>query len=141
MPKQKLTIENSGFKPNQSITISGYEYSLIRKALEDCFESLVTTKMPERYKFIDSEGEPVETPTKEDFQAGKIRRVLDVHNTFNPNNITLEYSGQITPEMVEAKRQMYEIHERECKAGNTFTFEDIEKEMSKPNLEIVKEKA
>jgi hypothetical protein len=133
----KLTVENSEIRPEATIEISGYEYTLMKEALNDAFRALRVTSLPEVYKVVDSEGEPLEKYTEEDFATGKARKVLDVYNSFNPANAVASYSGDISYAMLEARRTMFDIQDRELQKGNAVSIEDLMAEFNAPKLEKV----
>jgi len=132
-----MTVENSEIKPESKVELSGYEYTLIKEALSDAFRALTKVTLPELYKVIDQDGEPVENYTIADLEEGKYRRIVDIHSTFNANNAKIEYSGDISHVMLEARRVMYEVQQREFDKGNAISVEDLMKEFNAPKLEKV----
>lgn len=135
----KLTPENSEIKPDTKIKISGYEFTLFKEAFDDAFRALSTVTLPEQYKVIDQYGEPVEEFTQEQLNSGELRRVIDVSRTFSGANAQVNYSGNISHIMLEAKRMFFEIQDRETKKGNAVSIQDLMAEMEAPKLEKINE--
>lgn len=123
--KQILTPENSGFRPDQEIKISGAEFAMFDIGLMEALESRMERVFPVKFKLVGSDGEPFEgEPTEEQLQSGEVKRLLDPFQTFNPNNIVEAYT-RVTPMMVEAVRAKLEVHHREAMAGNTVSYETL----------------
>lgn len=134
--KKQLTVENSGFNMTQKIEITGEEFTLFDIALSDGLNTRLEQVFPLAFNYIDQDGEPVENPTEEQLQSGNIRKILDVFNTFNPNNIIEGYTN-VTPMMIEGIRKKYDIHHREALAGRTTPKEILMAEMN-AKLEVLK---
>jgi hypothetical protein len=130
-----LTVENTSFRPDQKIEITGEEFALFTVAMEHFFENMRMPAFPVRYKFIDKDGEPVEKPTEEDIEKENVVRVIDIHSTFNPDNAIEAYAGNISYPMLEAMRNRYEIHNREVEAGRAISVD----ELMKSRTEVVEE--
>ena len=131
--KKNLTVENTGFLPDDNIEIKGIEYYLLNTALEQLIADKEMVAYPTQYKYVDVEGEPVENYTEEDLKEGRVFQVLDVFKTFNANNAVLAYCGNISHTMLEAMRTKYTIHERELEKGNAKSVEVLERELEKRN--------
>jgi len=106
------TVENTGFLPDDKIEITGREYALFYVALDQFLENMRQPAFPIRYKYIDNNDEPVESPTEEQFKNGEVKEVLDIQATFNKDNAVEAYCGKISYQMLEAMRTRYEINYR-----------------------------
>lgn len=147
--KEKLTIENSSFRPDQKIEVQGIDFLTADMTFDAYMESLEGFSMPLRYKWIDKYDEPVENPTKEDVENKGLRQVFDPHATYNPRNVVkslnfrakdkqeLDFEFQRFQQIIEGKRRMLEIHNREVEEGRTVSLETLQAEYSVERTEVV----
>lgn len=140
----KKTIENSSFRGEQKVIITGEEFLILQQAIDDTFKAMDGMVIPKIFLWMDKEGNPVENPTEEQIKEQELTQVLDVKRTFERDNGFQGYSGKITFFMVEAKRRLMEIHMREAEAGRTALIDDILQEFKDKqefNLKTAEENA
>lgn len=125
----ELNVLNTGFRPDAKITITGAEFMLLTQGVEDFFSALAGSSLVSRYRYIDKDGETIESPTQEQMESGEVQRIFDPFKTFNPNNLFEGFHGRMTPMSVEARRILFEIHQRELDRGNVVSIETLQKEM------------
>lgn len=141
------TIQNSSFHPEQDLTVKGIDFMSANLAVDTVLDNMKAYTLPLHYKWIDNDGEPVENPTEE--QKNSLKKVFDPFRTYSSNNVVealvfkansdeeLSYEFHRLLEIVENKRRILEIWQREADAGNTTLIEDLLKEMDKPRTELV----
>ena len=122
--KEKLTVENSGFRADQKIEMTGEQFSIISVGLDEIMNGHLELAYPLQFDWIDLNDEPVETPTEEDVKSGKIRRVLSPFKTFNPDNAVESYV-RVPMITLEALRKKAEVHQKEIDAGRAVSGETL----------------
>lgn len=143
----KKTIQNSSFHPEQDLSIKGIDFMSSNLAVDSFLDNMKAYTLPLHYKWIDNDGEPVENPNEG--QKKDLKHVFDPFKTYNSNNIVealvfkansneeLSYEFTRLLEIVENKRRILEIWQREVDAGNTILVDDLLKELDKPRTEVV----
>jgi hypothetical protein len=137
---------NSSFRVDQTVKIKGYDFLMPYHALDGALYGLDSVVLPKIYKYVDKDSEPVDNPTKEQIESGEVRRVFDPYETFRRKNVqeafVLKVNDLTNPQAIdeelfrisqilEAKRVMMEVLDREARAGNTVLIEDLMEEQRK----------
>jgi len=129
------------FRPDAKVEVTGLDYLAAEMTIDAYLQQKESLCLPKRYKWIDKDGEPVTPPkTQEEIDEKGLSRVFDPNATFKLENVVecLTFKG-VTQEEVEAEmRQLLEIIEhkrcligileKEDEAGNTVTLEEMQKE-------------
>ena len=136
----KKTIENSSFRPEQKIEMQGLDFLLGESTIDTYLNTLSGYCLLKHYKWIDKDGEPFENPTEE--QQKELTYIFDANRTFTPSNLvecfkfTSNYPEDARLEFqnflmaLEFKRNLVEVHNRECEAGRTTLKETLQKEFA-----------
>lgn len=118
----KLTAQNSFFKPEDIVQITGAEFAILYTALEEYALQKQVQVKPTKYKYITSDTrEPVkpEDVTKEAIQEGKVQRIIDMYSTMEPENISYGIKADMSLYQQEAQRIVYSILDTHARAGLT----------------------
>ncbi len=100
------------------VTIKTKELNLLKVAIEQAIENATIRVFDEKTEWLDSEGNPVENPSKEDIAFGKVRQITNIKETFNPSNLRISYDPtKLTQEMLLAQELLLDFHMRNIKEG------------------------
>lgn len=146
MSKTTLTPDNSFFKRDSIVTMTGADFALLNQAVDEAIAMCTKRFRKHVNKFIDTKtGEPVELDqvTKEKVDSGEIRVVMDVYKSMNPEQEFLGYTPDLSPAIMEAKRTLYTTLHRACINGETFSHAEIDAEEEKllEKVKLEQEKA
>lgn len=102
-----------GYKGDEQITITGREFLLLRKAIEDGINNATLYRMDEVTKWVNLDGEDVENPTPEQIANEEVHKVMDIRQTVSDNNLTVFFDPtKLTKEMLLGQELMLDIHMR-----------------------------
>lgn len=114
-----------GYRGDEQITITGREFLLLRKAIEDAINNATLYRMDEVWRWVDENGEDVENPSSEDVLQGKVRRVTDIKNTVSESNLTVYFDPKmLTNEMLFGQELLLDIHLRNINNNIATNFAD-----------------
>jgi hypothetical protein len=128
---------NSSFRVDQTVKIKGYDFLMPYHALDGALYGMDSVVLPKLYKFVDQDGEPA---TEELIKEGKAIKVFDAYETFRLKNVQeafvlkvvdvsdmqeLENEINRLHQILEAKRVMMAVLDREARAGNTTLVQDL----------------
>jgi hypothetical protein len=114
-----------GYRGDEQITITGREFLLLRKAIEDAINNATLYRMDEIWRWVDENGEYVENPSSEDVLQGKVRRVTDIKNTVSESNLTVYFDPKmLTNEMLFGQELLLDIHLRNINNNIATNFAD-----------------
>jgi hypothetical protein len=150
MTDKNMTVEGTSFRPDQEISMTGLDYLAANMIADAFLDNMKSYSMPLRYKWIDKNDEPVDPPkTDEEGKEKELRKVFDPTATFTPKNVVesftftardeqeLDFEFQRFLQVIEAKRRLFEIHQREVDAGNAVPLEELMAEFNQPRTEVV----
>lgn len=102
-----------GYKGDEQITITGREFLLLRKAIEDGINNATLYRMDEVTKWVNLDGEDVENPTPEQIANEEVHKVMDIRQTVSDNNLTVFFDpNKLTNELLLGQELMLDIHMR-----------------------------
>lgn len=141
---EELNPLNSGFRADTNLDVTATEFAVMSATIEQMFSENVKVVRPMRYRYYDvATGELVLTPTKEDFEAGKLKAEFDPLAFMNPGNVMEAYVGEVNQVVIQALQARFDIHDRGIKDGKAISNDVLISELEakkaeiKPNLEIV----
>lgn len=129
MTETKKTLQNSWYRGNENITITAQEYILLKVAVEQGLQALVTVSFPEVKTFVNAEtGEYIVKPSKKQLADGIALETVSPEKTFSVENRVIAYDGKVTQEMLAARELVIVIHQRNIEEGLTTDVETLNRE-------------
>lgn len=131
MSKEKKTLADQWYKGDEEIKISAQEYVLLKTAVEQGIQSLVSVSYPEVKDYVNAEtGAFIEKPTTKQLESGVAILTVNPEKTFSMENRQISYNGKITREMLAAGELLMIIHQRNIEQGITSNVKDLEREFA-----------
>lgn len=129
MTETKKTLQNSWYRGNENITITAQEYILLKVAVEQGLQALVTVSFPEVKTFVNTDtGEYITKPSKKQLADGTAVETVSPEKTFSAENRVIAYDGKVTQEMLAARELVIVIHQRNIEEGLTTDVETLNRE-------------
>lgn len=129
MTETKKTLQNSWYRGNENITITAEEYILLKVAVEQGLQALVTVSFPEVKTFVNTDtGEYITKPSKKQLADGTAVETVSPEKTFSAENRVIAYDGKVTQEMLAARELVIIIHQRNIEEGLTTDVETLNRE-------------
>lgn len=137
MKEVKKTLANQWYNGQEDITIKAHEYVLLKIAVEQAMQNLVTASFPEVVAFMDPEtGAYVESPTEEQLADKSVVSAVSPERTFSAENRKISYDGKVTQELLSARELVVLIHQRNVEAGLTTDVEILQKEFEEAKAAV-----
>lgn len=115
------------YSGEETITISGAEFLLLKGAVEQGINATLVNYLPEVIKYVNLEDSAiVENPSEEDLISGKVVIVTDKDATFSSTNVRSFYNERLTPHMIQGQELIMQIHERNVTDGVAKSFDELE---------------
>lgn len=139
---EELNVHNSGFRPDTMLEVTGEEYAILAGSIEQMFYKNIQYVRPLKYRYYDEKEELVLSPSLEDIESGKVRKVFDPLAFMSANNLVEAYVGDPGAVVMQSMNKRFEIHDRGIEQGKAVSVETLIKEheeQNKSKLEVVNE--
>lgn len=141
MAEVKKTLNNQWYRGDEKFEITAQEYTLLKVAVEQAMQGLVTVTFPEVKAFVNVEtGAYIDKPSKKQLEAGTAVETVSPEKTFSAENRKISYDGKVTQELLSARELVMVIHQRNIENGVTTDVEELER-LYKESVEAAKTEA
>ena len=115
------------YKGDEILEIPAKLFLLLYRANEKAIQEGVRREFPTATEWVSAAtGLPVPNPKEVDIKAGLTTQVMSINKTFSQGNIQETFSEWLFPDVIQAKEELINIHNKAVESGIATKISDLQ---------------